>query len=73
MKYVQTITVLLFLAAMGLSGCDQVKELAIQEADKVKKDVVSEISKAVNGGGDQDKKEDAESSKDADKKEGEQK
>jgi hypothetical protein len=72
-KYVQAITVLLFLAAMGLSGCDQVKELAIQEADKVKKDVVSEIGKAVNGGGDQEKKEDAGSSKDSDTEKDEEK
>ena len=46
-KYAQTITVLLLFSAMGLSGCDQVKDLAIQEADKVKKDVVAEIAKAV--------------------------
>ncbi len=72
-KYVQAITVLLFLAAMGLSGCDQVKELAIQEADKVKKDVVSEIAKAVNGGGDQEKKEDGKSDKETEQEEGEKK
>ncbi|HIJ90108.1 MAG: hypothetical protein OEV89_05010 [Desulfobulbaceae bacterium] len=72
-KCVQTITVLLFLAIMGLSGCDQVKELATQEAEKVKKDVVSEIGKAVNGGGDQDKKEDSGSSKDSDKEKDEEK
>ena len=72
-KYVQTITALLLFSAMGLSGCDQVKELAIQEADKVKKDVISEIAKAVNGAGDQAKKEDVSSSKDTDKKEDEKK
>lgn len=73
MKRVQTITALLLLLAMGLGGCDQVKELATQEADKVKKDVVSEISKAVNGGGDQDKKDDAGSSKDSDTEKDEEK
>ena len=72
MKYAQAITVFLCLAAMGLSGCDQVKELAIQEADKVKKDVVSEISKAVNGE-EQEKKEDAGSSKETEQEEGEKK
>ncbi len=56
MKHVQAITLLLFLAIMGLSGCDQAKELATEAAEKAKKDVASEISKAVNGG-DQDKKE----------------
>lgn len=72
-KYVQTATALLLFSAMGLSGCDQVKELAIQEADKVKKDVIAEIAKAVNGAGEQAKKEDAASSKDTDKKEDEKK
>ena len=72
-KYVHAITVLLLFAALGLSGCDQVKELAIQEADKVKKDVVSEIGKAVNGGGDQDKKEDGKSNTETDKEEDEKK
>lgn len=74
-KYVQAITVLLLFSAMGLSGCDQVKELAIQEADKVKKDVVAEIAKAVNASENkgQTEKKDAESSKDADKKEDEKK
>jgi len=72
-KYVQAITVLLLVSAMGLSGCDQVKELAIQEADKVKKDVIAEIAKAVNGAGDQAKKEDVSSNKDTDKKEDEKK
>jgi hypothetical protein len=73
MKRVQTIIAVLFLSAMGLSGCDQVKELATQEAEKVKKDVVSEISKAVNGGGDQGKKDDAGSSKDSDTEKDEEK
>lgn len=75
MKYVQTIAVLLLFSAMGLSGCDQVKELAIQEADKVKKDVIAEIAKAVkeSDNKDQTEKTDAESSKDADKKENEKK
>ncbi len=70
-KYVQAITVFLLFSAMGLSGCDQVKELAIQEADKVKKDVIAEIAKAVNASENkgQTEKTDAESSKDADKKE----
>ena len=70
-KYAQTITVLLLFSAMGLSGCDQVKDLAIQEADKVKKDVVAEIAKAVkeSENKEQTEKTDAESSKDADKKE----
>lgn len=73
MKHVQAITLLLFLAATVLSGCDQVKELATQEAEKAKKDVISEISKAVNGGGDQDKKEDDKSSKETEKEEDEKK
>ena len=73
-KYVQAITALLLVSTMGLSGCDQVKELAIQEADKVKKDVIAEIAKAVNASEnkdnkDKDKKTDVEPSKDADKKE----
>lgn len=72
-KYVQAITALLLVSAMGLSGCDQVKELAIQEADKVKKDVIAEIAKAVNGAGDQATKEDVPSGKDADTKEDEKK
>jgi len=74
-KYVQAITALLLVSAMGVSGCDQVKELAIQEADKVKKDVITEIAKAVNASEnkDKDKKTDAESSQDADKKEDEKK
>lgn len=67
----QTITaLLLFLSVMGLSGCDQAKDLATQVLEKAKQDVVAEITKAVNGG-DQAKKADAESSKDADKKEDE--
>ena len=73
MKRVRTIIALVLLAAMGLSGCDQVKELAIQEAEKAKKDVISEIGKAVNGGGDQEKKEDAGSSKDSDTEKDEEK
>ena len=72
-KYVQAITVFLLFSAMGLSGCDQVKELAIQEADKVKKEVVAEISKAVNGGGEQDKKAEEQSSKETEKEEDEKK
>jgi len=72
MKHVQAITFLLFLSIMGLSGCDQAKELATEAAEKAKKDVVSEISKAVNGG-DQDKKEDGQSSKETEKEEGEKK
>ncbi|MFA6498753.1 MAG: hypothetical protein WC256_08245 [Desulfurivibrionaceae bacterium] len=73
MKYVQTITVLLLLMAMGLSGCDQVKDLATQAAEKAKKDVVAEITKAVNGGGDQDKKENGPSSKETNNEEDEKK
>ena len=72
MKYVQTITVLLLLSAMGLSGCDQVKDLATEVAEKAKKDVVAEITKAVNGG-EQAEKEGAESSKETDKEENEEK
>jgi len=74
MKHVQAITaLLLFLSALGLSGCDQVKELATQEFEKAKKEVVAEIVKAVNGGGDQDKKADGSSSKETDKEENEKK
>ena len=72
MKHVQAITLLLFLSIMGLSGCDQAKELATEAAEKAKKDVVSEISKAVTGG-DQDKKEDGQASKETEKEEGEKK
>ena len=67
MKHVPTIiSGLLLLSAMGLSGCDQVKDLATEAAEKAKKDVVSEISKAVNGG-DQEKKEADKSEKETDK------
>ncbi|MDP2806672.1 MAG: hypothetical protein Q8O74_00875 [bacterium] len=72
MKHVQAITLLLFLAIMGLSGCDQAKDLATEAAEKAKKDIVSEISKAVNGG-DQNKKEDGQSSKETKKEEDEKK
>lgn len=72
MKQVQTIIALLLLLAVGLSGCDQVKDLATEAAEKAKQDVVSEISRAVNGG-EQDKKEDAESSKESDAEKNEQK
>lgn len=68
MKHVQVITFLLFFAIMGLSGCDQVKEMATQELEKAKKDVVSEIGKAVNGG-EQDNKEDGQSDKETKKEE----
>ena len=64
MKHVRTIMVLLLFATVGLSGCDQVKDLATEAAEKAKQDAVAEISKAVNGG-EQDKKEGAESSKDS--------
>ena len=73
MKHVQAITALLLLLAVGLSGCDQVKDLVTEAAEKAKQDVVSEIGKAVNGGGDQDKKEGAESSKDSDTEKDEEK
>ena len=58
---------------MGLSGCDQVKDLATEVAEKAKKDVVSEITKAVNGGGDQAEKEDGPSSKETDTEKNEEK
>jgi len=61
MKHVPTITALLLCLAMGLSGCEQAKDLAEQAAEKAKQDVISEVSKAVNGG-EQDKKEDADES-----------
>ena len=73
MKRVRTISALLLLSAMGLSGCDQVKDLATEAVEKAKQDVVSEIGKAVNGGGDQNKKEDAGSSKDSDTEKNEEK
>ena len=72
MKHVRTITVLLLLSAMGLSGCDQAKEMATEAAEIAKKEVVSEIGKAVNGG-EQAEKEGAESSKETDKEENEEK
>ena len=66
---INTITALLLLiTGMGLSGCDQVKDLTMQVMEKTKQEAVAEITKAVNGGN-QEKKTDAESSKDADKKE----
>jgi outer membrane lipoprotein-sorting protein len=61
-----TTALLLLLLAMGLSGCDQAKDLATQAAEKAKQDVAAEISKVVKGG-DQAEKADAESSKDTDK------
>ena len=67
----QSHALLLFLA-VGLSGCDQVKDLATEAAEKAKQDVVSEIGKAINGG-EQDKKEGAESSKDSDTEKNEEK
>ena len=73
MKQLQAITALLLLSAVGLSGCDQVKDLVTEAAEKAKQDVVSGIGKAVNGGGDQDKKEGAESSKDSDTEKDEEK
>ena len=73
MKHVRTITALLLFSAMGLSGCDQAKELATEAAEIAKKEVVSEIGKAVNGGGDQAEKEDGPSSKETDKEENEEK
>lgn len=73
MKHVPTITALLLFSVMGLSGCDQVKDLATQAAEKAKKDVVAEITKAVNGGGDQVEKKDGLSSKETDKEEDEKK
>jgi hypothetical protein len=71
MKHVQAITLLLFLSIMGLSGCDQVKDLAAQEMDKAKKEIISEITKTVNGSGDQDKKKEGQPNKEADREEGE--
>lgn len=72
MKHVRTIMALLLFAALGLSGCDQVKDLATEAAEKAKQDVVVEIGKAVNGG-EQDKKESAESNKDSDTEKNEEK
>lgn len=74
-KFVQAISVLLLFSVMGLSGCDQVKDMAIQEADKVKKEVIAEIAKAVkeSENKEQPAKTDAGSSKDADKKKDQQK
>lgn len=64
MKQVRTIIALLLFAAVGLSGCDQVKDLATEAVEKAKQDVVAEIGKAVNGGA-QDKKEGTGSNKDS--------
>ena len=72
MKQFRTTIALLLFAAVGLSGCDQVKDLATEAAEKAKQDVVAEISKAVNGG-EQDKKEVAESSKDSEAEKNEEK
>lgn len=70
MKHFQTIAFLLFFAVMGLSGCDQAKDLATEAAEKAKQDVAAEISKAIKGE-DQAEKEEAGSSKDAEKQEDE--
>lgn len=72
MKHVHAITALLFFSVMGLSGCDQVKDLATEAAEKAKQDVASEISKAITGE-DQAEEKDGESSKDAEKQEDEKK
>lgn len=72
MKHVQTITFLLFFAFMGLSGCDQAKELATEAAEKAKQDVAAEISNAIKGE-DQAEKEGSESSKDAEKQDDDKK
>jgi len=72
MKHVQGITLLLFLAIMGLSGCDQARDIATEAAEKAKKDVVSEIGKAINGG-EQDNKEDTGSNKDSETEKDEEK
>lgn len=72
MKQFRTIIALLLFAAVGLSGCDQVKDLATEAAEKAKQDVVAEIGKAVNGG-EQDKQESAESNKDSEAEKNEEK
>jgi hypothetical protein len=71
-KQLQTIIVLLLLSAVGLSGCDQVKDLATETAEKAKQDVVSGIAEAINGG-EQDTKKDAGSSKDSEAEKDEEK
>ena len=72
MKQLQTIIALLLLSAVGLSGCDQVKDLATEAAEKAKKNVVSEVGKAINGG-ERDTKEDDGSSKDSETEKDEEK
>lgn len=72
MKHVQAITFLLFFSVMGLSGCDQAKDLATEAAEKAKQDVAAEISKAIKGE-DQAEKEGGESNKDAEQQEDEKK
>lgn len=71
--YIQKITVLLLFSAITLSGCDQVKDLAVQEMDKAKKEIITEITKTVNVSGEQDKKQEGQSSKETDKEESEKK
>jgi len=68
-----TITALLMLfMALGLSGCDQAKELAAKTVEKAKDDVIAEITKTLKGG-EQAEKGEAKSSKETDKKEAEEK
>ncbi|MDG4475149.1 hypothetical protein [Thiovibrio frasassiensis] len=73
MKNIRTIVALLLLfSVMGLSGCEQAKDLATEAAEKAKQDVAAEISKAITGG-DQAEKEEAGSSKETEKQEDETK
>ncbi len=68
MKKITAITVMAFLLGMGLSGCDQAKDIATEAAEKAKKDVAAEIGKAITGG---EQKENGDSGKDAEKQEDE--
>lgn len=71
MKKITAITVMALFLGMGLSGCDQAKDLATETVEKVKKDVAAEIgkvSKAITGG---EQKEDGDSGKESEKQEDE--
>ena len=64
-KSFQAVTLpFLFFVLLSMGGCDQAEDLATQALEKAKKDVVTEITKSVNGG---EQKEENGSDRDADK------
>ena len=63
---IPTITAMLMLfLALGVSGCDQAKDLASKTVEKAKDDVIAEITKTLKGG-EQAEKGEAKSSKETD-------